>query len=504
MRFRVWISILAALACAASLSAAAAADDLPSAAALLEHVRQAAGTPPADVRSVVVGHGTDGEIVETTLRIGDDSRTLTRQGPIVAETGHLTGQDWMRNANGLTVIVEPDPPDTTGETFTDTVERGATPNVLVVDHLTKRGNGTRTFIDATTFAELRTEQISPVETIVTTYVTRARFGTANLPTKWIVTNSRTRASMTYERTEYAIGVVKAADIAMPDSRQVVTFPPGVAQVTLPTLFAGGKIIVHATVMGRPADFYLDSGASTITITPELAKQLGLTTFNHENNAENAGAIDSSQTVVSSIRVGPLEMHDVTVAIVPHIGDQTDVVGLLGFDFLAELGVRIDYERHVVTVVPGETQVPPSDRNVIELDVRLGTLQPVTSARFDGAPADRMIIDTGAAGTFLLFDYFARRHPEVFRQPAPRDVHLYGVGGTFDTDAWTIRHIHLGTMDLQGFTGYRVISKQSYSGDEDGLIGYDLLRHFTVVLDYTNGRVFLTPNHGGADSDSLSE
>ena len=93
---------------------------------------------------------------------------------------------------------------------------------------------------------------------------------------------------------------------------------------------------------------------------------------------------------------------------------------------------------------------------------------------------------------------------MFRQPAPRDVRLYGVGGQFDTDAWTMRHIELGTIDLQGFTGYRVISKQSYSGNEDGLIGYDLLRHFTVVLDYMHGRVFLTTNHGGADTDSLSE
>jgi predicted aspartyl protease len=504
MRIRVWTSIMLAVLSAASLSAAAGADDLPSAAALLERARDAAGTPPTDVRSVVVGHGTDGEFLETTFRIGDDSRTLIRHGPIVAESGRLTGEDWVHNANGLTVVVEPDPPDEIGDTYTDSVERSVAPNALVIDHLTKRGYGTRTFVDPATFTVLRRDQIGPIQTITTTYLAYGSFGKATLPTKWTVTNSRTNASTTYEQTEYTIGAVGASDVAMPDSREIVTFPPGVARVTLPTLFDQGKIVVHASVMGHPEDFYLDTGAGSITITPELAKQLGLTAFNQQNNAANAGAIESSQTVVPSIRVGQLEMRDVTVAIVPAVNGQTNVVGLLGFDFLAELGVRIDYERHVVTVVPGETDVPPTDRNLIELDVRLGTFRPMTSARFDGAPADRMIVDTGAVGTFLLFDYFARRHPDVFRQPAPRDVRLYGVGGQFDTDAWTMRHIELGTIDLQGFTGYRVISKQSYSGNEDGLIGYDLLRHFTVVLDYMHGRVFLTTNHGGADTDSLSE
>ena len=33
------------------------------------------------------------------------------------------------------------------------------------------------------------------------------------------------------------------------------------------------------------------------------------------------------------------------------GGTVKVVGLLGFDFLAELGVTIDYERKRVTVVP---------------------------------------------------------------------------------------------------------------------------------------------------------
>jgi predicted aspartyl protease len=503
MRSRVVLSLVFALACGFALAPAGrAADDLPDAKTLLERVRVAAGTPADNVRDVVRGHGTLADEVDTSYHLGKNEREIAAVGPIATETGTFEGTPWQRTANGLTVAVEPDPSPEPNASPTPAaiVERSSTPVADVIVQLDKSGYGTRTVVDPATAHIIREERISARGTVTNTYDAYAVFGAETLPLRWTVNDTRDQSTMAYERTEHSVGTVSPGDVAPPSSRALVTFPFGVAQVVLPTRFDNDKIVVHATVAGHPCDFFLDTGASGISVTPELAREAGLTTFNPERNNANAGSYVEREAVVPAIRVGQIEMHDVVVSIVPGFkNDSTS--GLLGFDFLAQLGIRIDYERQTVTAVPGASFVPPADKNLIELDIRLGTFQPMTSATFDGAPANRMVIDTGGAGTILLFDHFARAHPEICRNGVP-GLTLLGVGGPFDVDGWRIRHIRLGPVDFTNFTIYQVGSKGSYAGDEDGLIGYDLLRHFTVVLDYTNGRIFLTQNHGAAASDGL--
>jgi hypothetical protein len=261
--------------------------------------------------------------------------------------------------------------------------------------------------------------------------------------------------------------------------------------------------VHADIAGNRSEFTLDTGAAGITITEGKAKQLGLTTYNPRRNDANAGAFTEREAIIPKIQIGPVALHDLVVSIIPSVGD-SDNVGLLGFDFLAELGVRIDYEQQRVTVVDPAHFVAPTDKNLFQIDVRLGSFQPMTSVVFDGARADRMVVDTGAAGTFILQDHFTRRHPEVLHTRASGSAHYVGVGGAFDTDCWQMKHIKWGPIDFMDFIGYRVISKQSYTGDDDGVIGYDLLRYFTVVLDYMDGRIYLTQNHGSARSDGIDQ
>ncbi len=314
-------------------------------------------------------------------------------------------------------------------------------------------------------------------------------------------NSRTKATMEYERSDYTIGAVQPADVAEPDARNVVSMPPGVDHADLPVTFDRGKIVVHATIEGRKIELLLDSGADGITISPAWAKELGLTVVN-ARNVLVARAVDIGQAIVPSLNIGPVSMHDVVVEVLPAGGrlSQSSFDGLLGFDFLAELGVQVDYQHGTVRVVRGDSQAPPSDPSTISLNVRLGDLVPLTSITIDGARADRMVIDTGGSGSLLLFDYFSRRHPEVFRARAYNVPTLSGVGGNVDIDAWNLNKITLGRISFTNFTGFRVLSKQSFAINDDGLIGYDFLRYFTVVFDYTHGHVYLTRNSGAAPPD----
>jgi Aspartyl protease len=207
-------------------------------------------------------------------------------------------------------------------------------------------------------------------------------------------------------------------------------------------------------------------------------------------------------------VGPLRMRDVAVDIIPH-GWEADAgrvkdVGLLGFDFLAELGVTIDYENQRVTVVPGDAFAPPADPRTIPLDVHIGDGVPRVTVAVNGAVGKHFVLDTGAGGSFLITAAFNRRHPEALKgQTLMGDPRRFvGIGGAFTVRPYKMHSLRLAKLNLLDWVGYQITSDAYDEEALDGLIGAEFLQLFTVHLDYGNSRVYLVPNKDGRDAMGL--
>ena len=147
--------------------------------------------------------------------------------------------------------------------------------------------------------------------------------------------------------------------------------------------------------------------------------------------------------------------------------------------------------------------------VFALDARMGDGSPYVSVTINGALSERFAVDTGGAGTFMIFDAFARKHPEALVDKGGggslRDMQYFGVGGQIETRPYQLGSVKLGPLNFVDFVGYRVTSAQSYAGsDNDGIIGTDFLRLFTVGFDYANGRVYLVPNTAGRKAMGIRE
>jgi predicted aspartyl protease len=262
---------------------------------------------------------------------------------------------------------------------------------------------------------------------------------------------------------------------------------------------------------RGLDFLLDTGAAGITIDSGVARQLGLTAYGQQSTV-TAQRYTTARTIVPEMRIGDLVMRDVAVQMVPdsdEIEPGYKAVGLLGFDFLSELGVTIDYEKQQITVVREPDYAAPQGNRVIALDVRIGDGSPYVNVMINGALSERFILDTGGAGTFMIFDAFARKHPEALVDKGGggelREERYYGVGGAIDTRPYQLASVKLGKLNFQDFVGFRVMSAQSYDwGSDDGIIGTAFLRLFTVGLDYANGRVYLVPNTAGRKAMGIRE
>ena len=269
---------------------------------------------------------------------------------------------------------------------------------------------------------------------------------------------------------------------------------------LPARISEQHVIVRVTINGRGLDFLLDSGASGIVLDADVAKQLGLKTFGRSVQT-TAGTYEASQTIVPEIDVGPVTLHNTYVDCLPfsqEMGFGTKVVGLLGFDFIANAVVSIDYGRGAVFVSPPDKFTRPTDQ--IEVPATLDDGVPYVQAQVGNAIGEHFILDTGSFGV-MVFSTFANAHPDdMADEGLGRSVSSYfpalsawGVGGEFPMSLTEVASYHFGSVNFTDFMLFRIHGVPGIEGeDDDGLVGFDVLRYFTVTLDYRDGEVYLLP------------
>ena len=463
---------------------------------------RAAEHAPESYRETIVVASSDGTTTtERHFVRGDDEREIDDDGTFHMETGVRGGARWLQNRNGQTVNDRADPGRAIPERTRTTVAR-APDGSYVIAMLTAKGRGRKEYVDPATWQIVRRERIVANGTIVTTYGdVRDDRGRA-FAHRWHVEDQVQQTSSEGRVTEYVPGAVSDDDIARPPSRRtLVAFPDGVTSVVLPAEF-DRHVYVRVTIAGRGLDFVLDTGAAGIVLDTKVARDLGLRLYG-EHSSVVAARITYARAIVPEMRAGPLAMRDVAVTVVPlgwREAGHVRVAGLLGFDFLAQLGVTIDYAQRQVTVVPSGAYAAPADPQTSALDARFGRGVPLVTASLDGAVAERVGIDTGGIGAFLLFDYFTRRNPPALPNVddllSGGNANLAGVGGGFAASPAFVSTLEVGGFRFRNVSGYRVTSDQSFSQDSDGVIGEGLLRYFTLGLDYANERVYLTPNGEG--------
>jgi predicted aspartyl protease len=482
---------------------ARAADSVPTAAEIRANV-SAAEHEPSAYRETIVTTSSDGmTTTERHLVRGADERTIDDSPPFHAENGVVHGAHWLQDENGVTVDDRNDPGRANPEKLATTVTRVRAPvDAYAIATLNPKGWGRKDYVDPVSWHVVRRERILGTGTITTAYDDFRDDGGRIFAHRWHVDNTIAQTTSDSRVTEFSPGGVGDAELERPPSRRaLVAFPDGVSSADLPADFAE-HVYVAVRIGDTNVDFVLDTGASGIVVDATVARLIGLQLYGQHSHVV-AGRATFARAVVPELRAGTLIMRDIAVGVVPlgWTGKRGGRIGgLLGFDFLAQLGVTIDYEHHRVTAVPGSAFVPPAGPQTVALAARFGRGIPLVTVSFDGAVAERVGLDTGGSGSFLMFDYFTRRNPNALRDD---DGGIYadgleqiGVGGAFATKPAFVHMLELGTLHVPSVLGYRVTSERSYTQEMDGVIGDKVLRWFTVGFDYAHERVYLTPNAEG--------
>lgn len=98
---------------------------------------------------------------------------------------------------------------------------------------------------------------------------------------------------------------------------------------------GGRYTAPGFVNGQPVTFVVDTGATAVAFSDEMANRLGLRYMARTRVATAAGVTEAWLTRVDTLRIGGIVLHDVAATIIPAYRGNHALLGMSALD-----GVRL--------------------------------------------------------------------------------------------------------------------------------------------------------------------
>lgn len=274
---------------------------------------------------------------------------------------------------------------------------------------------------------------------------------------------------------------------------MTTAPASLNRSKIKFRLAGGAqplILLPVQINDRgPFDFILDTGAGTSLLSSDLAKELRIKISGSKDGQSAGGKVSVSLAKVDSMAVGETKLTAVDVGIVDlgHIGKTigAKIDGDLGYNFLKHFRVTIDYgagelcledpKRVKSFARSAQTKIPIQLANpakpLILVDVHANGHGPFQFA-----------IDTGTSTTAI--------RPDLAKQLGLKTSSV-GPGATggapVDFFAGSLQSFQLGSAKMDNMAivvaDFFEMLSSAIGVKLDGIVGFNFLRHYKVVIDY---------------------
>ena len=262
------------------------------------------------------------------------------------------------------------------------------------------------------------------------------------------------------------------------------FLSGTSAENIPFYFIENHLYIPVIINGRERIWILDTGAAVSVITKDFADELGLKPEGDMTGLGAGGTVQVSFTKLPKFQIANIEF-DEQVAAVIDMSDLIrllgpDVVGILGFDFLARFVTKIDYANELVSFYDPESYVYTGPGR--ELDIHLDQSVFETRAVLDGIHNGIWLFDIGA-GSMSLNGAYAVREGYAARPGLIGQGH--GAGNAFANKV-----VKCDSLQLAGYTIYNPRVSFHFGGtdtmftaDQIGVLGNNIFRNFIVYVDY---------------------
>ena len=260
--------------------------------------------------------------------------------------------------------------------------------------------------------------------------------------------------------------------------------------------AGGAqplILLPVVVNGEgPFEFILDTGAGTSLLSSDLGKQLGIKIVGSKEGQSAGGAVSVSLAKVSSLAVASAKLTNVDVGLVDlsHIGKTigAKIDGDLGYNFLKHFRITIDYRKSKIRFEdPKRSEMIGQSTAVTEVALRLAhPAKPLilVDVYANGSGPFQFAVDTGTSTTAIT--------PGMAKQlgVANSPIGPATTGGApVDVTAGVLSSFQVGGARIDNFAvvvaDFFAMLSNAIGTKLDGIVGYNFLRNYKVVLDYPN-------------------
>jgi predicted aspartyl protease len=257
--------------------------------------------------------------------------------------------------------------------------------------------------------------------------------------------------------------------------------------------AGGAqplILLPTRVNGAgPFDFILDTGAGTSLLSTELAQQLNIKVLGTKEGQSAGGKVSVSLAKVESLALGQAKIEDVEVGIVDlgHIGKAigTKIDGDVGYNFLKHFRVTIDYQTGEIRFDDPKRTENFGKPSKAEIPMRLASpAKPLVliDVYANGRGPFQFAIDTGTSTTAIS----PEAAQELGIDSSPISPLTTG-GSQVNVTAGNLKSFQVGGAGIDDLVvvvaDFFAMLSQAVGAKLDGIVGYNFLRNFRVVMDY---------------------
>jgi predicted aspartyl protease len=255
----------------------------------------------------------------------------------------------------------------------------------------------------------------------------------------------------------------------------------------------------------PYNFLLDTGVGAIIITdPKLLDTLNLTDLRTIKvmglgEGQEIEALLTNQIVV---RLKSAEGTKITTAILKndvfnlsnYLG--VKIYGIIGYPFFNSFKVRINYlNKQMTYALPDQPLRNKGEKVAIEISNN----RPYLFADLETSTKEKikakLIIDCGASHSLLMYGLNGQPFP-LPKETIPANLGI-GLSGLISGSVGRMPKLSFGKFSfnnvLSGFPVFESLGSKFGYTNQDGNLGAEVLRRFTVVYDYQNKSMYLQQN-----------
>jgi len=268
----------------------------------------------------------------------------------------------------------------------------------------------------------------------------------------------------------------------------------------------GHVFVPVTIgrSAQPSWFLLDTGAQLSAVAQTTVDSMHLV-MHGTGRARGAGAAVVRTTNlrdvdlnIGGLRVNLPEMSGLPLTPVS-LAEGRAIEGILGYTVIRDYAIEIDYERRRLRFHDSARYQAPDGAVVVPI-VKFDADHPVAAAELtlpDGRVLPmRLMVDTGARAALVVNRPFAEKHGIYDALSPSIDAGFgMGIGGATQQRFGRAKRIAFAGFALDAPVISAALDRAGATAMSgvDGLIGAEILRRFTVTLDYKRRRLLLAPN-----------